>query len=237
MERFTREDGLAGKILVGVIAWALGAVLMLTSTLVAAQQIDERVAVITTEVSPIDKDLDSVVLAETTNSVAREILEAAKPLSAQAGQVIDATEGIMARADSINSTAGQINSSVDSISGHVRSINANALSINGSVRAINGTAKSINETVRSINGNVGSINGTVKGIEGNVRSILGVATEIRGPHEVQGFGTGVAGINRRADAVIALVQGIKSDTGNILSLVRSIDESAKSIDQQIELLP
>ena len=34
--RFRDEAGLAGKILVGVIAWALGAVLLLTNTLVAA---------------------------------------------------------------------------------------------------------------------------------------------------------------------------------------------------------
>ena len=39
--RFRDEAGLAGKILVGVIAWALGAVLLLTNTLVAAQQIEE----------------------------------------------------------------------------------------------------------------------------------------------------------------------------------------------------
>ena len=37
---FRDEAGLAGKILVGVIAWALGAVLLLTNTLVAAQQIE-----------------------------------------------------------------------------------------------------------------------------------------------------------------------------------------------------
>ena len=57
--RLGDERGLAGKILVGVIAWALGAVLLLTNTLVAAQQINTRVDRITHTVGPIDHDLDA----------------------------------------------------------------------------------------------------------------------------------------------------------------------------------
>src|SRR5690242_5784173 len=92
--RFSDEAGLAGKILVGVIAWALGAVLLLTNTLVAAQQIDTRVDRITHTVGPIDHDLDSVALAIKTNDLAGQILTAAKPLSGQADQVIQATTSI-----------------------------------------------------------------------------------------------------------------------------------------------
>ncbi|HLJ09286.1 MAG TPA: hypothetical protein VKX24_12175, partial [Acidimicrobiia bacterium] len=55
--RLDDERGLAGKILVGVVAWALGAVLLLTSTLVSAQQIDSRVERIRHTVSPIDHNL------------------------------------------------------------------------------------------------------------------------------------------------------------------------------------
>src|SRR5919106_2812050 len=107
--RLTDETGLAERILVGVIAWALAAVLMLTSTLVTANQIDDTVAYIRTQVSPIDKDLDSVKLAEKTNELAGRILTAAEPLSGQLGTVLDNTNSIDATAKSINDTAGQIN--------------------------------------------------------------------------------------------------------------------------------
>ena len=92
--KFSEETGLAGAILVGVIAWALAAVLMLTNTLVAAQQIDNRVDRITHTVGPIDRDLDSVNLAAETNRIAGEIRTAANPLSGQAQQIIDATASI-----------------------------------------------------------------------------------------------------------------------------------------------
>src|SRR5260221_9432948 len=99
--RFRDEAGLAGKLLVGVIAWALGAVLLLTNTLVAAQQIDTRVDRITHTVGPIDHDLDSVALAVKTNEIAGEINAAAKPLSGQAGPIIDTTATIHPSPNSI----------------------------------------------------------------------------------------------------------------------------------------
>jgi len=42
----------------------------------------------------------------------------------------------------------------------------------------------------------------------------------------------VAAINRRAEAVVALVNAIKTDTANILTFVVSIERSAKSIDSK-----
>jgi prefoldin subunit 5 len=234
MRRLSDERGLAGKILVGVVAWALGAVLLLTSTLVSAQQIDNRVVRITTEVSPIDKDLDSVNLAIQTNATAKEILAAAKPLTGQVETVVQATNGINASATSINESVASIHGAVDSINARAQGINSDVLSINGSVRAINGTAKSINATVRSIDGNVASIGASVHGIDGNLKGVLQTAQSIRGDHEVaSGYGEGLAGINRRADAARAAVEGIKADTGNILALVRSIDQSAKSIKTKL----
>src|SRR4051794_12910211 len=155
--RSSDEAGLAGKILVGVVAWALGAVLLLTNTLVAAQQIDTRVDRITHTVGPIDHDLDSVELAARTNEVAEQILAAAKPLSGQAGQIVDATTSIDASARSINSAVGQIGDSVKGIDGSARSINTNVLDINRTVKDINGTAKAISGTVNGIDQNVGSI--------------------------------------------------------------------------------
>jgi archaellum component FlaC len=236
--RLQNETGLAGQILVGVVAWALGAVLLLTNTLVAAQQIDNRVDRITHTVGPIDHDLDSVELAAETNRIAGEILTAAKPLSGQAQQIVDATAGIDASAKSINGDVQQIGESVNGIDTNARSINGNVSEINKTVTDINGTAKAISGTVNQIDGNVTSIGQTVKGIDANLTAVLGVAGEIRGDHASpnSGFGNGIAGINRRADAVIALVQNIKADTANILATVLRIEASAKSIEGKIDQL-
>jgi uncharacterized protein YoxC len=214
--RFSDETGLAGKILVGVIAWALGAVLLLTNTLVAAQQIDTRVDRITHTVGPIDHNLDSVALAVQTNETAKQIRTAAEHLSAQAGQVVDAPVSIDGSAKSINTAVGQIGESVKGIDGSARSINGNVLDINKTVKDINGTAKTISSTVNGISGNVTGIGGSVNGISGALSSVLDVAKQIRGDHAATGpTGGGIAAINRRADAVIGLVQAIKGDPGQL----------------------
>lgn len=232
------EAGLAGKILVGVVAWALGAVLLLTATLVNAQQIDNRVDRITHTVGPIDHDLDSVALAAKTNETAQQILAAAKPLSGQADQIIQATGSIDSSAKSISSEVAQIGDSVTGIDGSAKSINSNVVDINKTVTEINGTAKTIRATVNSIDGHVGSIGGAVLGIAASLDAVLDNARGIRGDHLIsEGLGTGIAGINRRADVVIALVQLIKADAGNILGAVKNIEASAKSIEQNANQLP
>jgi archaellum component FlaC len=232
--RFSDESGLAGKILVGVIAWALGAVLLLTNTLVAAQQIDTRVDRITHTVGPIDHNLDSVALAVQTNKTAGEIRVAAEHLSAQAGQVVDATQSIDGSAKSIDTTVGQIGEAVKGIDASARSINGNVLDINKSVKDINGTAKTISSTVNGISGNVTAIGGSVNGISGSLSAVLDVVKQIRGDHAATGpSGVGIAAINRRADAIIGLVQAIKGDTGNILVSVKHIEASAASINRQL----
>src|SRR5918999_3811215 len=102
MTRLTDESGLVERVLVGIIAWALAAVVMLTSTLVAARKIDDRVAFIRTQTSPIDTDLDSVKLLVETTSTANDILTSAKPLSGQLDQVHGLTVTIDNSASSIN---------------------------------------------------------------------------------------------------------------------------------------
>jgi prophage DNA circulation protein len=232
------EAGLAGKILVGVIAWALGAVLLLTNTLVAAQQIDTRVDRITHTVGPIDHDLDSVELASRTNAVAEQILAAAKPLSGQAAQIVDATTSIDASAKSIDSAVGQIGNSVQGIDGSARSINTNVLDINKTVKDINGTAKTISGTVNGIDQNVSSIGGSVKGISASLAAVLDLAQQISGDHAASGpTGVGIAAINRRADAIIALVRAIKGDTENILATVLKIETTAKNVEGKSTSFP
>ncbi|MDQ1487905.1 MAG: hypothetical protein QOD57_2310 [Actinomycetota bacterium] len=236
--RFSDETGLAGKILVGVIAWALGAVLLLTNTLVAAQQIDTRVDRITHTVGPIDHNLDSVALAIKTNEIATEILAAAKPLSGQADQIVQASASIDSSAKSINTTVGQIGEAVKGIDANAHSINGNVLDINKTVKDINGTAKTISSTVNGISGNVTGIGGSVNGISGSLSAVLDVVKQIRGDHAATGpSGVGIAAINRRADAIIGLVQAIKGDTANILGSVLKIEQSAKSIAAKAHPIP
>lgn len=223
--RFRTESGLAAGILVGVIAWALAAVVMLTSTLVTANQIDDTVAYIRTQVSPIDRDLDSVKLAEKTNDIAGDILTAATPLSGQLGTVLENTGSIDATAKSIDTTAGEINQVV-------HSINATAGEINGSAHSINDKVKAINGSVRSIQASVNEINPTAKRIEGNFAGTLAATRSIIGDHKAAGLGTGLSGAARRVDVLNGLIQALKGDTGNILARVGTIEKSAKSIDNK-----
>jgi methyl-accepting chemotaxis protein len=233
--RLREQTGLAGKILVGVVAWALGAVLLLTATLVNAQQIDTRVDRITHTVTPIDHNLESVKLAADTNRIAGEILAAAKPLSGQADQIIQATASIDGTARSIDSTVGQIGTTVQAIDGNARSINGTVLDINKTAKDINGTAKTIGGTVNGISGNVTAIGSSVNGISAELAAVLDTARSIRGDHAApaNGLGDGISGINRRADFVTGLVSAIKGDTANILASVKNIEASARSIDTKL----
>ena len=108
------------------------------------------------------------------------------------------------------------------------------LEINKTVKDINGTAKTISSTVNKIDGNVAAIGGSVHGIGGSLSTVLDVVQQIRGDHAATGpTGIGIAAINRRADAIIGLVQAIKGDTGNILESVKNIEVSAANINRKL----
>jgi len=160
------EGGVVAINLVLFLGFALFAVVQLTRTTLAAQQIDERVIVITHEVKPIDQNLDQVPKLDLTNDTAGKIRVAASDLSAQAGNIIDAAK---------------------SIDGTVSDINRNAATINGTVKAIGGNVNGIAGSVRTIGSNVNSLNGTVSNIRTGVADInkrvdviIGLASAIRG---------------------------------------------------------
>jgi uncharacterized protein YoxC len=224
--RFNDERGLAGGILVGVVAWAFVAVACLVTILMTANHIDERVAFIRRQVSPIDHDLDSVQLLQSINSRADAINAAAAPLTGQLDTVQGHTESIKSEAAGIDDTAKTINSTVHSIDGNVNDIHGSVLSINSLVQSINGT-------VRSIDANASAINGSAHSIEGSIATIDSTAKVIRGDHNANGLGGGLAGAARRLDVLLGQITGIKGDTGNILSLVGSIQNTAKSIDGKL----
>jgi methyl-accepting chemotaxis protein len=224
--RFSDENGLVGGILVGVVAWAFVSVACLVTILMTANHIDERVAFIRRQVSPIDNDLDSVKLLESINGKADAINAAAAPLSGQLGTVKDHTDSILGEAAAIDDTAKAINSTVHAIDGNVNDIH-------GSVRSINSIVHAINGTVRSIDGNATSINGTAHSIAGTINAIDSTAKVIRGDHKAIGLGGGLAGAARRLDVLLGQITGIKGDTGNILALVGSIQNTAKAIDNKL----
>ena len=178
--RIRRRDqgGIVAVNLVLFLGFALYAVVQLTRTTLAAQQIDERVGVITRDVggpAGIDQNLDEVPKLDLTNETAAKIRAAAEPLSGDAQQIIDAAQ---------------------SISGTVSDINTNAETING--------------TVKQIAGNVGSISASVRTIGANATTLNSTVTDIR---------SGVAGINQRVTIVIDLANAIRSDLGNVNSVV------------------
>jgi methyl-accepting chemotaxis protein len=224
--RLRDERGLAGGVLVGVVAWAFVAVAFLVTILMTANQIDDRVAFIRGQVSPIDHDLDSVTLLESINARAAAIDTAAAPLSGQLVVVEGHTQSIINSAAAIDDTAETINSTVHKIDGNVSEIH-------GSVRSINSLVHSINGTVRNIDANASSINDSVHSIHGSIVGIDTTAKVIRGDHKAAGLGGGLAGAARRLDVLLGQITGIKGDTGNILALVGSIQGSAKNIDNKL----
>lgn len=179
MRLHSDERGLAGASLVIVIAWALAAVLMLTGTLVAAQQIDERVFEITNLVTDIDEDTTHVALTQDINESAAAILDAAAPLSGQLDQVVESASSIDGTVDEILATAqniGQvvvpIGTSVGGIGGSATSIGSNVDSIHSSFEGILANVQPINTNVAEINQKAAHIIGQVDGIKADTGQVV-----------------------------------------------------------------
>lgn len=141
---------------------------------------------------------------------------------------IDSETIPVALLDETGDLTDEILASATNLNGEAQKITEAATSINGHVDDILGSATSINETAKSINSNVKEINATARAINTNATQILGsfqrLAPVVTSIHD------GVAAINGRADVIIGLSRGIKSDTGNILVRVVEIQKHANSID-------
>jgi len=172
------EGGIVAINLALFLGFALFAVVQLTRTTLAAQQIDERVIVITKEVGPIDQNLDQVPKLDLTNDTAKKIKVAADPLTGEAGEII-------AAAQSIDGTVSDINQNAETINGTVKQIAGNVGSISASVRTIGGNATTLTATVGNIRVGVGDINkrvdiiinlaNAIRGDLGNVNSVVGTS--------------------------------------------------------------
>jgi methyl-accepting chemotaxis protein len=178
------EAGVVGANLAIVLAFALFAVIQLTRTTIAAEQIDDKVRVIVGEVEPIDEELNAVPILDEVDRSAREILVAAQPLTGLLNEVVG--------------SAGSIDTTVSSIL-------SNATSINGTVRGIGGTVSSLQPVVRSINDGVAAINGRadriialVRGIQGDTGNVL---AEVGGASPGGHAGPGGKSIHGHANSI------------------------------------
>jgi hypothetical protein len=143
MKGLRSDRGQAGIALIIVIAWALSAVLILTRTLVAAQEINSKVTVITGKLAGAKSDTAYVAQLNTIENTANQILAAAAPLT---GQI-----------DVIDKTAKHIDQQVDGITPPVQTINATVHVIHDQVGTILSTAnniKGILATIRSTQSSV-----------------------------------------------------------------------------------
>ncbi|MGI8904130.1 MAG: hypothetical protein ACR2IP_10870 [Solirubrobacteraceae bacterium] len=205
--------GLAGLVLVFVIAWALAAVVLLTGTLVAAHQISRDVGHINPSLSGINANTKQIQLAQTTKALTGRIRAAAQPLSGELAGTLTAAQQIQKTADSILSRA-------ESINGIAGKIHSNVFAIASTVGSISTNVASIGSTVNSIGSNVASIGSTVNGIAANVNAISASA---------DGINASVHGIQRHAASVLADVRSIHGSVVPILGSARTINGTLKAV--------
>ncbi len=174
------EAGIVGANLAITLAFALYAVIQLSRTTLAAQQIDDRVEVIVGETTPINEDLVNVPKLDETARIASAINDAAAPLSAQADQIIAA--------------AKSIDGTVSNILGNAQSIGSTVGSISGTVGALTPVVRSINDGVATINGQADRAIALGRGIETDLSAVL---TQVGGPgvagHRMAGGGLTIHG--------------------------------------------
>jgi hypothetical protein len=155
--RLHGQAGVVGANLALTLAFALFAVIQLTRTTLAAQQINDRVVRITSDVGGINSDLVNVPKLDDTNRIAQEILAAAQPLSAQAGQILDTAKSIDGTVSGILGNAGSINSTVHGIRGNLSALTPVVRSINDGVATINDEASQAIVLIRGIKGDLGNV--------------------------------------------------------------------------------
>ncbi|MGH9152120.1 MAG: hypothetical protein ACRD03_06955 [Acidimicrobiales bacterium] len=151
------EAGVVGANLAITLAFALFAVIQLSRTTIAAEQIDDRVEVITSDVGEIDAELVNVPKLDETSRIAREILTAAQPLSQRADEILVAARSIDGTVSGILGNATSISGTVDGIRGNLGALQPVVRSINDGVAAINGRVDRIIPLVAGIKVDLGNV--------------------------------------------------------------------------------
>lgn len=172
MKVLRNDRGQAGIALIIVIAWALSAVLILTRTLVAAQEINRKVTDITAKLAGAKGDTSYVSQLNMTENTASSILAAAQPLTGQIATIDTTAKHIDQQVDGITPPVQDINGQVHQIQGKVATIlgvvNNGPNSIAGVLNAIRSTQSSVILTdVLRIKSDTTSIANNVVGIEGD----------------------------------------------------------------------
>ncbi len=162
----SREEGVVGINLVLVVTFALYAVIMLSWTTLSADQIDDRVEVITAVVGPGSNvsRLDEVAKLNEIGRTAEEIAAVARPLSGQLQTVLGAAQSIDETVSGINANAAEINTTAKSINGKtaelvpvVRQINGEGGLEGGGVEAINLRVAAAGNAVGGIGNDLGAV--------------------------------------------------------------------------------
>lgn len=212
---------LAKTVLAILGVWGLLAGLMMTRTLLATKQIDERVAGITTSLSEIDEDSRSIPLMRETNRLAGELLTAAQPLPGTLEAMRGVTAGLAGRVDSITAGVTTIEQNSTAIEAKVLTARDTAAEINGSVKGIGQSLASILATLRTTQAAAAEINTSTRGIHTAVAGLLPVTKEID---------TGIGRANQGIVEALDHVKVIRADIGSILASVPDVQKHSRSID-------
>ena len=201
--------------------WGLLAGLMLIRTLLATKQIDERVTALTTSLSEIDKDSQSISLMQETNRLTGELLTASQPLPGTLEAMRGVTAGLAGKVDSITAGVTTIDQNSREIEAKVLTARDTAAEINGSVKGIGQSLAAILATLRTTQAAAVEINVSTRGINTAVVDLLPVTKEID------------AGIGRANQGIVEAlehVEVIRADIGNILAGVPDLQKHSRSID-------
>ena len=210
------------KVVLAILGlWGLLAGLMMIRTLLATKQIDKGVAAMTTSLSEIDKDSQSIALMRETNRLTAELLTASQPLPGTLEAMRGVTSGLAGKVDSIAAGVTTIEQNSREIEGKVLSARDTAAEINGSVKGIGHSLAGILATLRTTQAAAGEINISTRGINTSVLDLLPVT---------KGIDAGIGRANAGIVEALKHVVGIRADIGNVLAGVPDLQKHVRSID-------
>jgi len=210
------------KVVLAILGvWGLVAGLMMIRTLVGTKQIDKRVAAMTTSLSEIDEDSQSIGLMQETNRLTGELLTASAPLPRTLEEMRAVTAGLAAKVNSILDGTTTIERNSTDIEGKVVSARDTATAINGSVKGIGESLAAILATLRATQTAAGEINASTKGINASVGDLLPVTQRID---------TGIGVANQGILEALGYLDLFTADIRNILAGVPDLQKHTRSID-------
>ena len=212
---------LARTVLAILGVWGLLAGLMLIRTLLATRQIDKGVAGLTTSLSEIDTDSQSISLMQETSRLTGELLTASQPLPGTLEAMRGVTSGLAGKVDSITAGVTAIEHNSKEIEAKVLSARDTAFEINGSVKGIGQSLASILATLRTTQAAAAEINTSTRAINTAVVDMLPITKEIDA-----GIGRANQGISEALEHVVV----IRADIGNILAGLPDVAKHSRSID-------